>query len=85
MAKQPENTMNSIQREYLHNVRRALKVADSVKFNRVAYEHQARSAQSNWSLFLKSSANSRFKENIDRMKKFLNSRDIHSALMLASP
>lgn len=77
--------MNAIQREYLHNVRRALKVADAVKFNRVAYDHQARSAQSYWSLFLKASANKRFQENVNRMKDFINSHDIRSALTLASP
>lgn len=85
MSIQPENTMNAIQREYLHNVRRALKVADSVKFNRVAYDYQARSAQSYWSLFLKSTANSRFQDNVNRMKDFLNSHDIRGALTLASP
>jgi hypothetical protein len=77
--------MNAIQREYLHNVRRALKVADAVKFNRVAYEHQIRSAQSYWALFLKSTANARFQDNVNRMKDFLNSRDIRGALMLVSP
>lgn len=77
--------MNAIQREYLHNVRRALKVADSVKFNRVAYDYQARNAQSYWVLFLKASANTRFQENINRMKDFINSHDIRSALTLASP
>jgi hypothetical protein len=85
MSIQPENTMNAIQREYLHNVRRALKVADSVKFNRVAYDYQARNAQSYWSLFLKASANTRFQDNVNRMKDFLNSHDIRGALMLASP
>jgi hypothetical protein len=85
MSIQPENTMNAIQREYLHNVRRALKVADSVKFNRVAYDYQGRNAQSYWVLFLKASANTRFQENINRMKDFINSHDIRSALTLASP
>jgi len=78
-------TMNAIQREYLHNVRRALKVADSVKFNRAAYDYQSRSAQSYWALFLKASANKRFQDNVNRMKDFINSHDIRSALTLASP
>ena len=77
--------MNAIQREYLHNVRRALKVADSVKFNRAAYDYQSRSAQSYWALFLKASANKRFQDNVNRMKDFINSHDIRSALTLASP
>lgn len=77
--------MNAIQREYLHNVRRALKVADAVRFNRAAYNQQARSAQSYWTLFLKSTANTRFQENVNRMKNFLNSHDIRGALTLASP
>jgi len=78
-------TMNAIQREYLHNVRRALKVADSIKFNRAAYDYQSRSAQSYWALFLKASANKRFQDNVNRMKDFINSHDIRSALTLASP
>jgi hypothetical protein len=32
--------MNSIQREYLRNARKAIRIANDVKFNDVAYNHQ---------------------------------------------
>lgn len=73
-----------VQQEYLRNAQRAIKVADSVKFNRVAYEYQSKSAQGYWAMFLKSSANPRFQDNVNRMRDLLNSGNVTEALTLTS-
>ena len=40
--------MNSIQREYLRNARKAIRIASDVKFNAVAYNAQVAWAEAYW-------------------------------------
>ena len=80
MSIQPENTMNAIQREYIRNARKAVRIANDVKFNAVAYNTQVAWAESYWHNYLKSVQARNFKTQMDRLKEFLARKDTHGAL-----
>lgn len=72
--------MSAIQREYIRNVRKAIRVANDVKFNTVAYNLQVAWAESYWRNYLKSVEARNFQSQIDRLKEFLRRKDTHGAL-----
>lgn len=72
--------MSAIQREYIRNVRKAIRVANDVKFNTVAYNLQVAWAESYWRNYLKSVEARNFKSQVDRLKEFLRRKDTHGAL-----
>jgi hypothetical protein len=72
--------MNSIQREYLRNARKAIRIANDVKFNDVAYNHQVTWAEAYWHNYLKSVGSRQFKNQMERLKEFLNRKDTRGAL-----
>jgi hypothetical protein len=72
--------MNPIQREYLRNARKAVRIANDVKFNAVAYNLQVTWAESYWHNYLKSTGSKQFKTQMDRLKEYLIRKDTHGAL-----
>ena len=72
--------MNSIQREYLRNARKAVRIANDVKFNDVAYSLQVAWAEAHWHNYLKSTGSKQFKTQMERLKEFLIRKDTHGAL-----
>lgn len=81
---QTTSKMNPIAQEYLRNARRALKVAESVKFNPSVLKYQLASAESYWVMFLKSTRHGRFKDQVERFRTFLKAQDIKGALNFLS-
>jgi hypothetical protein len=73
--------MNAIQREYIRNARKAVRIANDVKFNAVAYNTQVAWAESYWRNYLKSVQARNFKTQMDRLKEFLARKDTHGALL----
>ena len=76
--------MNAIQREYLRNACKAIRIANDVKFNDVAYNLQVAWAESYWHNYLKSTGSKQFKTQMDRLKEFLVRKDTHGALKYLS-
>jgi hypothetical protein len=76
--------MNSIQHEYLRNARKAIRIANDVKFNAVAYNLQVAWAEAHWHNYLKSTGSKQFKTQMDRLKEFLVRKDTHGALKYLS-
>ena len=76
----PKQTMNAIQREYLRNARKAVRIASDVKFNAVAYNAQANWAEAYWYNYLKSVGTKQFMAQMNRLKEFLARKDTHGAL-----
>lgn len=76
--------MNSIQREYLLNARKAIRIADSVKFNAFAYRTQIDWATAYWHNYLKSTQTRNFREQLDRLRDFLERKDTLGALKYLS-
>ena len=74
--------MNAIQREYLRNARKAVRIASDVKFNAVAYNVQANWAEAYWCNYLKSVGTKQFQAQMNRLKEFLARKDTHGALRL---
>lgn len=72
--------MNPIQREYLRNARKAVRIANDVKFNAVAYNLQVSWAESYWHNYLKSTGSKQFKTQMDRLKEYLIRKDTSGAL-----
>jgi len=72
--------MNAIQREYLRNARKAVRIASDVKFNAVAYNAQVSWAESYWHNYLKSVGTKQFQAQMNRLKEFLARKDTHGAL-----
>ena len=72
--------MNAIQREYLRNARKAIRIASDVKFNDVAYNHQVNWAESYWHNYLKSIGTKQFQAQMNRLKEFLVRKDTRGAL-----
>ncbi len=72
--------MNAIQREYLRNARKAIRIASDVKFNDVAYNHQVAWAESYWRNYLKSTGTKQFQVLTNRLKELLARKDTRAAL-----
>lgn len=71
---------SSIQREYLRNAQKAVRVANAVKFNVGAYNVQVSWAESYWSNYLRSSGAKNLNERMERLRAFLNAKDTNGAL-----
>jgi hypothetical protein len=76
--------MNTVQREYLRNAQKAVKIAGDVKFNAMAYNVQARWAESYWTNYLKSVRAKNFNEQIVTFRALLNAKDTSGALRYLS-
>lgn len=74
--------MNSIQREYLRNARKAIRIASDVKFNAVAYNAQVAWAEAYWHNYLKSVGTRRFMTQMTQLKELLARKDTRGALTL---
>jgi len=72
--------MNAIQREYIHNARKAIRIANDVKFNDTAYKLQVAWAEAYWSNYLKSTRARNFKTQVERLREFLARKDTCGAL-----
>ena len=72
--------MNAVQREYIRNARKAIRIANDVKFNTVAYNLQVAWAESYWRNYLKSVQARNFKTQVDRLKELLVRKDTNGAL-----
>jgi hypothetical protein len=72
--------MNAIQREYLRNARKAIRIANEVKFNAFAYSLQVSWAESYWHNYLKSVQSRNFRAQMDQLKELLERKDTHAAL-----
>jgi hypothetical protein len=73
--------MNSIQREYLRNARKAVRIASDVKFNAGAYNAQVSWAESYWHNYLKSVGTKQFMVQMNRFKELLARKDTQGALL----
>lgn len=69
-----------MEHEYLRNTHKALKIAESVKFNKFALNYQLKLAESYWNLFLKTSKNGRFQVQMNMFRGFVRTNDITGAL-----
>lgn len=72
--------MNAVQREYLRNARKAVRIASDVKFNAVAYNHQVNWAEAYWYNYLKSIGTKQFQVQMNRLKELLARKDTRGAL-----
>lgn len=72
--------MNAIQREYLRNAQKAIKIASDVKFNAVAYNAQVAWAEAYWCNYLKSMGTRQFQVQMNRLKELLARKDTRGAL-----
>jgi len=72
--------MTSIQREYIRNARKAIRIANDVKFNAAAYNAQVAWAESYWRNYLKSVQARNFNIQMDRLKELLVRKDTNGAL-----
>jgi hypothetical protein len=72
--------MNAIQREYIRNARKAIRIASDVKFNDVAYNTQVAWAEAYWHNYLKSVGAKQFKTQMERLKELLGRKDTSGAL-----
>ena len=80
MSNEPENTMNAVQREYIRNARKAVRIANDAKFNAVVYSYHANWAEAYWHNYLKSSGAKNLSERMARLRAFLNAKDTNGAL-----
>jgi hypothetical protein len=76
--------MNSVQREYLRNARKAIRIANDAKFNGVVYSYHANWAEAYWHNYLKSTGAKQFAERMARLRAFLNAKDTQGALKYLS-
>ena len=72
--------MNAIQREYLRNARKAVRIASDVKFNAVAYNAQVNWAESYWYNYLKSVGTTQVQAQVNRLKDLLARKATHGAM-----
>jgi len=80
----PKSKMNVIQREYLRNARKAVRIANDAKFNAVVYSYQANWAEAYWHNYLKSVGAKHFAERMARLRALLNAKDTQGALKYLS-
>jgi hypothetical protein len=71
---------STIQREYIRNARKAIRIANDVKFNAVAYNLQVAWAESYWQNYLKSVQARNFKARLEQLKELLQRKDTRGAL-----
>jgi hypothetical protein len=76
--------MNAIQREYLRNAQKAIKIASDVKFNAVAYGHQVNWAEAYWTNYLKSIGAKRLTDRVIHLRTLLAAKDTTGALKYLS-
>jgi hypothetical protein len=76
--------MNAIQREYLRNAQKAIRIANDVKFNAVAYGHQASWAEAYWTNYLKSTGARHLTDRVIRLRTLLAAKDTVGALKYLS-
>ena len=76
--------LNAIQREYLRNAQKAIRIANDVKFNAVAYGHQVNWAEAYWTNYLKSSGAKRLTERVLHLRALLAAKDTAGALRVIS-
>jgi hypothetical protein len=76
--------MSTIQREYLRNAQKAVRIASAVKFNNVAYNAQVRCAESYWSNYLKSVGSRQLQDRMTRLRNMLAAKDTEGALKFIS-
>jgi hypothetical protein len=76
--------MTAVQREYLRNAQKAVKIASDVKFNAVAYGHQTNWAEAYWSNYLKSVGAKRLNDRVIHLRTLLAAKDIAGALKYLS-
>lgn len=76
--------MSAIQREYLRNAQKAIRIASSVKFNSVAYGHQVDWATSYWTNYLRSVGAKRLNERVGHLRTLLAAKDTDGALRVIS-
>ena len=76
--------MSTIQREYLRNAQKAVRIASAVEFNTVAYNAQVRCAESYWSTYLKSIGSRQLQDRIARLRTLLTAKDTEGALKFIS-
>jgi hypothetical protein len=76
--------MNAIQREYIRNAQKAIKIASDVKFNAVAYGHQVNWAEAYWTNYLKSTGAKHLAERVIRLRTLLAAKDTQGALKYLS-
>ena len=70
----------TVQREYLRNAQKAIRVANAVKFNVGAYNAQVAWAESYWSNYLRSSKVLRFQERLNHLRELLAVKNTAGAL-----
>ena len=76
--------MTAIQCEYLCNARKAVRVANAVKFNAVAYGHQIDWAEAHWRNYLRSSGAKRMSERVTHLRLLLTAKNTQGALKYLS-
>lgn len=76
--------MTTIQREYLRNAQKAVKIANDVKFNAKAYDMQVRWAEAYWANYLKSTDAKKFRERTIHLSSLLAVKDTSAALKYLS-
>jgi hypothetical protein len=81
----PKSKMNStIQREYIRNARKAVKIANDAKFNAVVYSYHANWAEAYWHNYLKSTGAKHLADRMAQLRAFLNAKDTQGALKYLS-
>lgn len=76
--------MSAVQREYLRNAQKAVQIASSIKFNAVAYSHQANWAEAYWTNYLKSTGAKRLSDRVIHLRTLLAAKDTQAALKYLS-
>jgi len=76
--------MTVIQREYLRNAQKAVKIASDLKFNSQAYNLQVRWAEAYWANYLKSVEAKKFRERTIHLSALLAAKDTSGALKYLS-
>jgi hypothetical protein len=71
---------SQIQREYLLNARKAIRIANDLRFNNVAYNTHVAWAESYWVNYLKSVGAKRFRERVSHLMELLAAKNTRGAL-----
>ena len=74
----------AVQREYLRNAQKAIKIASDVKFNAVAYGYQTNWAEAYWSNYLKSVGAKHAVARVIHLRTLLAAKDTVGALKYLS-
>lgn len=76
--------MSTIQREYLRNAQKSVRIANDAKFNAVVYSQHANHAEAHWMKYLKSTGAKHIKDRVDKLRAYLNAKDTNGALKFLS-